>query len=161
MSAKKPRQIFIVDDNEIYSMMLDYILSKNNIYKFVNFKSGEECIKNLYLNPEIIILDYEMPGLNGYETLVEIKKQNPHIHVIILTSHEDEELKQKLLLAGADDHVLKQHHGEKQLIEKIEKILSKEEFEASNAWGMKNKMVYFILTVILLTLVFFYYKMHS
>lgn len=159
MSARRPKHIFIVDDNEIYSMMLDYILSKNSIYKFVSFNSGEECIKNLYLNPEIVILDYAMPGLNGYDTLVEIKKKNPHIHVVILTNREDDELKQKLLMAGADDYILKQGRGEEQIIQKIEEILNKEEFESSNAWGMKNKVLYFILIVILVILVFSYYQL--
>jgi DNA-binding NarL/FixJ family response regulator len=158
MTVNGTKHIFIVDDNEIYSMMLDYILSKNNNYKFLSFKSGEECLKNLYLNPEIVILDYEMPGLNGYETLLEIKKHSLHIHVVILTRHEDEELKQKLLLAGADDYILKQGNGEKQVIEKIEEILSTEEFEESNAWGMKNAILYFILIVVLLTMIYFYRK---
>ena len=127
MSTKKPKQIFIVDDNDIYSMMLGYILSKDSIYKFVNFKSGRECIENLHLNPEIIILDYEMSGLNGYDTLLEIKKHNSRIHVVILTINDDEKLKEKLLMAGADYFVLKQGHGETQIIEKIEDILYKQE----------------------------------
>jgi len=158
MSVKKPKQIFIVDDNEIYSMMLDYILSKDSIYKFVSFRSGGECIENLYLKPEIIILDYEMPGLNGYDTLLEIKKQDPHIHVVILTSREDELLKEKLLRAGADDYVLKQGHGETQIIERIEGILNKEGLESVNSWVVKNKLLYFVLIAILLILGFYYYK---
>ena len=159
MSARSQKYIFIVDDNEIYSMMLDYILSKNSTYKFISFNSGETCIKNLYLNPEIVILDYEMPGLNGYDTLVEIKKQNPHIHIMILTRLEDENLKQKLLLAGADDYILKQGNGEKHVIDKIEDILSREEYESTNAWGMKNGSLYLILIVTLAILIAFYCKM--
>ena len=154
---KKPKHIFIVEDNEIYSMILDYILSKDSIYKFVSFNSGEECIKNLYLNPDIIILDYGLPGINGYETLLEIKKQNPHIHVVILTAHEDEKLKQELLLAGADDYILKQGHAEKQIIEKIENILNKDESESANSPEVKNKVLYFILIAIILILGVMYY----
>ena len=157
MSLQKPKYIFIVDDNEIYSMMLDYILSKNSIYKFISFKSGEECIENLYLNPEIIILDYEMQGLSGYETLLEIKKQNSNVHVVILTSHDDEKLKEKLLGAGADDFILKQGRGETQIIEKIETILSGEESKMHNEWRAKNKILYLVLIVILLALGIFYY----
>ena len=74
MLEEKHKHIFIVDDNEMYSTMLSYTLSKDNIYKFVSFKSGEECIKNLYLNPEIIILDYGLLGMDGYDTLLKIKK---------------------------------------------------------------------------------------
>lgn len=127
MLTKKPKHIFIVEDNQIYSMMLDYILSKDTVYEFVSFKSGEECIENLYLNPDIIILDYGLPGMNGYETLLEIKKRNPDIHVVMLSHYDDESLKQKLLKAGAEAFILKQGHGEKQVVEKIEKIIARKE----------------------------------
>lgn len=155
MIAKRPKHIFIVEDNEIYSMMLDYILSKDSIYQFVSFKSGEECIENLYLNPDVIILDYGLPGMNGYETLLEIKKKNPGIHVVILSNNDDRKLMKKLLAAGADDYILKQGHGENQIIEKIEDILSRDDQEKKNT-TLKNKpfakVMYFLLVVTLLTL---------
>src|ERR1700756_1693269 len=116
MTLTKPKHIFIVEDNEIYSMMLDYILSKDSIYEFVHFVSGEECLANLHLNPDIIILDYGLPGMNVYETLLEIKKYNSNIHVVFLSNNEDEKLKRKLLKAGADYYVLKQGHGEKEIV---------------------------------------------
>ncbi|OFY85299.1 MAG: hypothetical protein A3F72_19140 [Bacteroidetes bacterium RIFCSPLOWO2_12_FULL_35_15] len=118
------KHIFIVEDDELYSLMLDYILSKDSVYQFVSFTSGEECIKNLYLNPDIIILDYGLPGINGYETLLKIKAYNSKIHVIVLSNQTDPELAPKLLEAGADDFVLKQGHGEAQIIEKKEMLLT-------------------------------------
>lgn len=139
-------------------MMLDYILSKNSTYKFISFKSGNECLQNLYLNPEVIILDYEMPGLNGYETLLEIKKQNPNIHVVFLTSKEEPQLQEKLLAAGADDYVLKQGQGETKLIEKIENILKNRSGEPVKQSGFKNKVLYLILIAILLIIGICYYN---
>ncbi len=155
---KKPKQIFIVEDNEIYSTMLDYILSKDSIYHFVSFKSGEECLKNLYLNPDIIILDYGLPGMNGYTTLQEIKKYNSNIHVVILTSNQDMKVAVELLKAGADDYILKQGHGEAQIIEKVEAILSKDESERNKGMGMKKKLFYCILIITLIILGFIFYK---
>ncbi|MCW3102141.1 MAG: hypothetical protein JWO09_581 [Bacteroidetes bacterium] len=155
MIAKRPKHIFIVEDNEIYSMMLDYILSKDSIYQFVSFKSGEECIENLYLNPDVIILDYGLPGMNGYETLLEIKKKNPKIHVVMLSNNDDRKLMKKLLMSGADDYVLKQGHGENQIIEKIEDILSRDEEQARNIILKKKplaKTMYFVLIATLLAL---------
>src|ERR1043165_8257364 len=102
---KKSKQIFIVEDNEIFSMMLDYILSKDSIYNFVSFKTGEECLANLYMEPDIIILDYGLPGINGYQVLTEIKKRNPSTHVIVLSSNRDRSLAAKMLSAGADDYI--------------------------------------------------------
>lgn len=157
MSQIKPKHVFIVEDNELYAMMLDYILSKDSIYEFVSFKSGEECIQNLYLNPDIIILDYGLPGINGYETLVEIKKHNPNIHVVMLSNNTDAKLAVKLIKAGADDYVLKQDQGETQIIEKIETILNKQTFETIDRKRIRTKSIvassfYFLLLLIALTL---------
>ncbi|MDF2436650.1 MAG: sigma-54-dependent Fis family transcriptional regulator [Bacteroidota bacterium] len=155
MIAKRPKHIFIVEDNEIYSMMLDYILSKDSIYQFVSFKSGEECIENLYLNPDVIILDYGLPGMNGYETLLEVKKKNPNIHVVILSNNEDKKLRAQLLEAGADDFVMKQGHGENQIIDKIEDILSRDEMQKKTTELKKKPMakaMYFVLVFALLAL---------
>jgi CheY-like chemotaxis protein len=161
MLTTKPKHIFIVEDNQIYSMMLDYILSKDSIYQFVSFKSGEECLENLYLNPDIIILDYGLPGMNGYETLLEIKKRNQKIHVVVLTHYDDKELKQKMLDAGADDFILKQGHGEHQVIERIEEILVKDEAEKNPPIIKEkpfSKIMYMVLFFVLLLVGFYVVK---
>lgn len=164
MLIKRPKHIFIVEDNEIYAMLLDYILSKDSIYQFVRFKSGEECLANLYLNPDVIILDYGLPGINGYDTLFQIKKHNPKIHVVILTVSNDANLAAELLKAGADDFILKEDHGEGKIVRKIDEILTRDEIEKNKLWGLKNRsfiqrMLYFMLVVILITIVFFFYSM--
>jgi DNA-binding NarL/FixJ family response regulator len=153
MIAKRPKHIFIVEDNEIYAMMLDYILSKDSIYQFVSFKSGEECVENLYLNPDVIILDYGLPGMNGYETLLEIKKKNPNIHVVMLSNNDDRKLMKKLLQAGADDYVLKQGHGENQIIEKIEDILSRDEAKKNELLIKKKPLAKTMYVMLIVTLV--------
>jgi len=132
MLRENREHIFIVEDNEIYSMMLDYILSKDSVYKFSSFKSGEECLQNLGLNPDVIILDYALPGMNGYDVLLEIKKRNTATHVLMLTNNKDMKLALKLLQAGADDFILKQGNGEIQIIEKIEALLAADEIAIRN-----------------------------
>jgi DNA-binding NarL/FixJ family response regulator len=49
----------------------------------------------------VVFLDYHMPGLNGVETLHEIKRQHPHIEVVIMTSLPDEALPERARAAGA------------------------------------------------------------
>jgi two-component system, NtrC family, response regulator AtoC len=141
MTTNRHKHIFIVEDNEIYSMMLDYKLSQESVYRFVSFTSGEECLDNLYLNPDIIILDYGLPGISGYETLLEIKKRKPEIHVMILSTNTDKRLEESLLKAGADYFILKQGNGEQQLINKIEKILLQEELKNLGFFERTGKFV--------------------
>lgn len=141
MFAEQREHIFIVEDNEIYSMMLDYVFSKDTVYKFSSFKTGEECIRNLRQKPKAIILDHNLPGMNGYEVLLEIKRRDPSIHVIMLTNQNDMKLALKLLQAGADDFVLKQGHGEKQVIEKVENLLAADQLAAQERARARNRML--------------------
>lgn len=150
------RNIFIVEDNEMYSMMLDYFLSKESNYRFYSFKSGEECLENLHLKPYIVILDYGLPGLNGYETLLEIKKRNSRIHVVVLTSNDDCAIASKILKAGANDYILKEGAGEAQIIEKIETLIVQDELKKGST--LKEKLFYLIIAVTLLTLGLLWYE---
>lgn len=163
MTTKKPKPVFIVEDNELYAMLLDYILSKDSVYRFVSFRSGEECIQNLYLKPDVIILDYGLPGMNGYETLQEIKRTNPNTHVVMLSNNTDQAVAEKLIAAGADDFVLKQGHGETQIIDIIELLLYKDElkkiqpstFHLPTIFNFK-RVFYFMVILTILSLGFFY-----
>jgi DNA-binding response OmpR family regulator len=122
------KQIFIVEDNEMYSLSLDYILSINGYYQFVHYSSGEECIRNINSFPAVVILDYGLPGIDGYETLIRLKEINPEIYVIILTERMDNELAVELKNAGADDYLLKQGLCEDRILKKLEYILNRNEY---------------------------------
>ncbi|MDQ3047707.1 MAG: response regulator [Bacteroidota bacterium] len=150
MIKRKPRHIFIVEDSEVYSMMLDYILSKDSVYNFESFRSGEECLKNIHRNPAIVILDHGLPGIDGYETLLQIKKHDPSIHVVMLTSNQDKVLEANIIKAGADDFVLKQGHGENQIIEKIEDIIDRDmRIAKARKKSRIKKMAYCIIIAII------------
>ena len=56
---------------------------------------------------DICILDIKMPGMDGIETLEEMKKIDPSMEVIILTGHGSEELALRSIELGASDHVMK------------------------------------------------------
>jgi DNA-binding NarL/FixJ family response regulator len=152
ITKKTPTHIFVVENDRLYINLLDYIFSKDFSYRFVNFKSGEECLDNLHLNPDIIILDYSLPGINGYETLVEIKKNHPHIYVLVLISDKDDKLPSELFEAGADDYILKENLQEDEISEKIEAFLNRENLSqtlSSRINKTSMKQVYYVLLAIL------------
>ncbi|HSY75263.1 MAG TPA: response regulator, partial [Bacteroidia bacterium] len=82
-------RVFIVEDNDMHSLMMDYLLSKDSMAHIKKFRSGEECIENLGLKPDVVILDYGLPGINGMQTFMEIKKHDPQIPVIVVTENRD------------------------------------------------------------------------
>jgi DNA-binding NtrC family response regulator len=111
-------RILIVDDEERYRTTLSKRLAERD-FEVTHLGSGLEALqeikRKLY---DVIVLDVKMPGLNGIETLTEIKKYNPGIEVILLTGHASVDSAVDGMRLGAYDYVLKPCEIEK-LQEKI------------------------------------------
>jgi DNA-binding NarL/FixJ family response regulator len=162
MDPKRPIHIFIVENNRIFVQLLDYVFSKSIFYRFLDFRSGEDCLRSLHLHPEIVVLDYRLNGMNGYETLQEIKEQNPDVYVIMLIGESDGKLPAEMLNAGADDYVLKDGSEVVKIIEKIEARLSFDPLKSKSAvphkpW-LRKKLYYALLLLLLASVGVYYYQ---
>ena len=112
MSDKKNMLIFVVDDDAIQSEMLKDYLSKSKKHSVVAFSNGEECLKNLSQNPDIIFLDYNLNSVSknakdGLSVLKEIKKSNPDAEVIMFSGQEKIEVAVNSMSFGAFDYIVK------------------------------------------------------
>ncbi len=84
---KTPSYIMLVDDEEDFVEMLSLRLTEKG-EKVVSAFSGQECLDTLDKSEiDVVILDVKMPGMDGIETLQEIKKRHPLVEVIMLTGH--------------------------------------------------------------------------
>lgn len=144
--------IFIVEDNELYSLSLDFGLSHSGNYIVHTYKSGEECIKNLHKNPDVIVLDYYLPGKNGHDILREVKQTHPDIPIIIMSSQNDIQVAVDLLKDGAYDYIIKNKYATLKLNSIIEQILSHRKVSEENV-VLKIKVNKFKITVGILLLV--------
>jgi len=111
MSVKQ-KHIFIVDDDQFMATMLSDHLLENPMYKVTVFNTGEECIKNLALDPDVIILDFQLNSIipdaaNGMEILQHIKKLDREVHVIMLSSQDDYGKALESIVNGAIEYVVK------------------------------------------------------
>jgi DNA-binding NarL/FixJ family response regulator len=118
------KNIFVVDDSEMFSYMLNDHLSQNPAYNVSIYSTGEECLKNLYQNPDVIILDFYLNDVskeaaNGLAILKEIKKQKSPAHVIMLSSQEHYAIAAKTISKGAEQYVIKDDNA----FNNIDKIL--------------------------------------
>lgn len=103
-----PITIFVVENSGIFVKMLDYICSKEIVFKFYDFKSEADCLANLNLNPSVIVLDHSLSEvMNGSDTIKSIKRKNPKAHIVVLLESGNEKLASKLMNAGAHDYVFK------------------------------------------------------
>ena len=100
--------VLLVDDQVDFVETFSERLELRNLYISKAF-SGEEALKVLEKNHniEIVILDVKMPGMDGIETLVEIKKNFPLVEVIMLSGHADVESAIDGMKQGAFDYLMK------------------------------------------------------
>ncbi len=112
MNTENPT-IFIVDDEPLLTKMLgDYIQEENPSCEVISFQTGEECLKNLDLLPDAIVLDYhlnskEKEAANGIDILKEIKKIRKSLPVIMLSSQENYGVASRTIMHGAVHYVVK------------------------------------------------------
>ena len=99
--------LLIVDDEPFILQSLSGILSDEG-FEVTTATNGYEALKIIEEEaPDLVLLDVWMPGLGGLETLQEIKNNNPHIQVIIITGHGDIETAVKATKIGAFDLIEK------------------------------------------------------
>ena len=79
-------RVLMVDDEAQFRATTERILSRRG-FETIMAASGEEALKKLDQKPDVVVLDIKMPGMDGHETLHEIKKRLPDLPVIILTGH--------------------------------------------------------------------------
>jgi len=115
----KPR-LLLVDDEE---MFLEYLSKRliNRQYDVTTCLSGEEAIEKVRdYDFDVVIIDILMPGIDGIETLSEIKKLKPLTEVIMLTGHASRESGIEGMRLGAYDYLRKPFDTE-DLVSKINK----------------------------------------
>jgi DNA-binding NarL/FixJ family response regulator len=101
--------ILLVDDHAILRDGLKNILSFEDDIKVIGEAiSGEEALRlTEELSPDVIIMDINLPGMNGVETTAVIKEKNPDARILVLTMYTHDEYLMSALKAGADGYLLK------------------------------------------------------
>ena len=97
-------RILLADDSVLILEWLQDTLGINKKVEIVgSFKNGTDALKGLRtLKPDLAIVDFKMPGLNGLEVLKEIRKENKILKFIILTYYSLDNYRQVAMQAGAD-----------------------------------------------------------
>lgn len=109
MVASPDKRILIADDHDIIRRGVRTLLETRSHLKVVAEASNgiDALAAARETRPDIAIIDYSLPELNGRELTLEIKKEMPRTEVLIYTMHDQEDLVLDMLLAGARAFVLK------------------------------------------------------
>ena len=118
--------IMVIDDDEAIRRLVKRILT-NEFYEVQEMASGKEGLDQIFVNPpDLILVDYDMPGMNGIDFIEKLKAQSrmTNIPVIMLTATQSEETEIDALTKGADDWIRKPIHKERLLV-RIKRLLKK------------------------------------
>lgn len=130
----------------------DHILMREGIRQLLEFdgsisviaeaSDGEECIdKLLKSNPDVLLLDINMPKKNGIEVLQEIKSRNINVKVLILTVHNETEYLLKAVDIGVDGYILKDSESA-ELKKAINAVLNGESYiQPSLIPALNNRLI--------------------
>jgi two-component system OmpR family response regulator len=122
--------VFLVDDNKLFQQTLEQHL-RNRIklpISFMRFSKGEECLANLWMRPDLVILDYQLNSLNkgamtGMEVLDKIRKSNPFTPVVMISGHVAIETAAKAIECGAIDFLEKNNQIFKRVDHRLQTIV--------------------------------------
>lgn len=123
--------ILIIDDEESIRNLVEIILESRgySVAKAGDALQGMALVASL--RPELVILDYMLPGMDGKETLTRIKAGFPDTYVIMFTGKGNERIAVELMKAGASDYMLKPFSNQ-DLIERVTNVLKIRRVELKN-----------------------------
>jgi DNA-binding NtrC family response regulator len=109
-------RVLVVDDEKEFVDLFVNRFNKRNVLA-LGAGSGQEALKTLQEEPvDVVVLDLKMPGMDGIETLKEIKKRHPLVEVIMLTGHGCVEAGLQGMGHGAYDFIMKPFNIEDLLV---------------------------------------------
>ena len=109
MAMPFKKRVLIVEDDQEIRNSFSLIVNSSQKFTVVNaYGSCEDAISNINRDkPEIVLMDIELPGMNGIQGAKHIKEKYPHTEVIMVSVYEDSELVFEALKAGASGYITK------------------------------------------------------
>ena len=143
-------KINIIEDDRVFNRMIEYTLKLNPDFEVETYFNGEDFLRNLDHEPDVVTLDLGLPDFSGNDILKRIKKYNSEIEVIIISGQDDISTAVKLLKEGAYDYITKDENIKERLLHSIQNInktrslkneISHLKTEISHKYDFKNAII--------------------
>ena len=141
MKNDKKIKLFLVDDDALFLKSLEIEFLQHADFAITTFATGELCIESLSQNPDVVILDYLLDGIdknamNGIETLDKILAFNPDIPVVMLSAQDKIDVAIDCMHHRAFDYVVKSETAFVRLQKIITTIFRYKKMEKELNWYM-------------------------
>ena len=108
------KRIMVVDDDKNTRRLIEDILTKTNQYEIVQASNGESCLRKLDEDGvDLVLIDLQMPGIDGIETMKRIKEKYSYLPVVIMTAHGTIERAVDSMKLGSYDFLTKPFPGDR------------------------------------------------
>lgn len=106
---KEKKRVLIVEDHTLLRAGLKALLSRDEDIEIVGeAENGRDAARLVAtVAPDLVLTDLSMPGMNGIESIVDIKRHYPGVRILVLTIHKTDEYIFESMRAGADGYILK------------------------------------------------------
>ena len=133
------KKILLVDDEESIHMLNRQILEDEG-YKVHSSLTGTDALQTVKIvSPDLVILDINMPGMNGIEVLREIKRINPKLPVVLFSAYN--EFKEDFSVWASDDYIVKSSDTD-DLKGAVHHLLSKQTLQFNQTTTAPNKDIH-------------------
>ncbi|MBL7936143.1 MAG: response regulator [Bacteroidia bacterium] len=141
--TSKPIKLFLVDDDAVFLKLLKIDFEAHTDFDVETYATGELCVENLSHKPDVIILDYQLDGIdknamNGIETLDKAKAVYPNIPVVMLSSQDKIDVAVNCMHHKAFDYVVKSETAFMRLQKIIATIFQYQKLEKELNWYMSR-----------------------
>lgn len=141
MEIKEKIKIFLVDDDTLFLKSLEIEFMQHADFSIQTFVTGELCIENIAIKPDVVILDYhlnsiDLDAMHGIDTLDKIKEFDPEIPVVMLSSQDDINVAVNCMHHKAFDYVVKSETAFMRLQKIITDIFAVKKMKKQLNWYM-------------------------
>jgi DNA-binding NtrC family response regulator len=111
--------VFVVEPNQVFRDLITGYLTERKILNVKSFENSGECLKNMELKPDVVVLDYSMTGIDSLGFMHKIKKLLPRTDFIFLSGQNNVETAVHCIKQGAYDYLIKTDHVPEKLVKSI------------------------------------------
>ncbi|MBU6121969.1 sigma-54-dependent transcriptional regulator [Hymenobacter siberiensis] len=119
---ESPFIIFIVEDDPWYGQLLHYHLSLNPENTVHLWTSGQECLDNMHLLPDVVTIDFSLPDISGDKLLSTLRQRWPEVPLIVISAQDKIATAVHLLKMGASDYLVKDDNTKDFLWNTVQKL---------------------------------------